>query len=232
MSPTVATSSRCAWPHPRAFTLLELIIVLAVMVGLLAVVWPNLQRPLQRTSLDEAAQIVRDAIEESRYQAALQGTLYFVQLQEGSSQLRSGVLAGFLDDSAAAGLEQDSPATGSPPIRVWRLPASVVVSHVDWTLESVLPPSQAELDQHAEVGANARDPQLVGTETDLPMGDTGPNMATSATELNSARGRQWWLPLTAAGQGRDAVIELVDASIHQHLRVTYSAATGAMEISR
>ncbi|MEZ6076030.1 MAG: hypothetical protein R3C56_10270 [Pirellulaceae bacterium] len=53
------STNRTVLPKSRAFTLLELVIVLLLMVGVLAVVWPNLQRPLQRTSLDEAAQMVR-----------------------------------------------------------------------------------------------------------------------------------------------------------------------------
>ena len=39
--------------------MLELMIVLVVMVGLLAIAWPNMQRPLRRTTLNEAAQVLR-----------------------------------------------------------------------------------------------------------------------------------------------------------------------------
>ena len=255
------STNRTALPKSRAFTLLELVIVLLLMVGVLAVVWPNLQRPLQRTSLDEAAQMVRDAIDESRYQAALHGAVQFVQLQQGSSQLHSGSFDGFLGstsdvstslpaalsdssttplvgsssspranpaDSSGLGVDRSIPLQPQA-VRTWKLPPPVVISSVDWTLESVIPPrvgDQARLDSE-------------GNEAERePMADLGADPTTSATQLDPANSfdptnsRQWWLPLTAEGRGRDATIELFDASIGQRLRVTYSAATGALEISR
>ena len=74
----------------RAFSLLEIIIVLVVMVGLLAIVWPNLQKPLRRTSLNSAAQQLREAIDESRYQAIQTGAPVFVQLRQGDNEIRTG----------------------------------------------------------------------------------------------------------------------------------------------
>ena len=85
-----------------AFSLLELIIVLMVMIGLMAIVWPNLQRPLSRTSLDEGAQTVRNTLDESRYQATLAGTPWFIKLDIGSSSLSAGPFAAFLEDNRDA----------------------------------------------------------------------------------------------------------------------------------
>lgn len=251
--PTVRSKS-------RAFTLLELVIVLLVMVGMLAVVWPSLQRPLQRTSLDEAAQMVRDAIDECRYQAGLHGKIQFVQLQQGSSQLRSGSFDSFLnsgaEDSAnlptalsdsSSPLQVDtsnanransaqSSGLGAGPstaprlqaaqlqaVRTWQLPQSVVISNVDWTLESIMPSRRGEQSQF--------DSEEYETDRE-PLADLVVDPTTSPNEFDPANSRQWWLPLTAEGRGRDAAIELFDASIDQRLYVTYSAATGALEISR
>lgn len=235
----------------HGFTLLELIIVLLVMVGMLAVVWPNLARPLQRTSLDEAAQMVRDAIDESRYQSALRGAPYFVLLQAGSGQLFSGSFESFLNSDSEAdsppmsggtsgglGSSFASPGASSPsvsfsgarstgtprsyPVRTWELPTSVVVSRVDWTLEA--PYSSAEDEDAIEFPAAnpPTEPVAAGTM----------EAVDSSSLTGSVSGRQWWLPLTAVGRGRDATIELFDASINQRLRVTYSSATGALEITR
>lgn len=236
---------------PRGFTLLELIIVLLVIVGMLAVVWPNLARPLQRTSLDEAAQMVRDAIDESRYQSALRGAPYFVLLQEGSSQLFSGSFESFLDSnsdtaspllsgaaSSGSGLSIDSPGAsstglssaggsstgtaGSQSVRTWELPTSVVISQVDWTLEALYSSAEDEDSLELQDANLPAEPVAAGTLE-----------ATDSSSLpGSVTGRQWWLPLTAVGRGRDATIELFDASINQRLRVTYSSATGALEITR
>ena len=237
------TLERSAVPGSRAFTLLELVIVLSLMVGLLAVVWPNLQRPLQRTSLEEAAQMVRDAIDESRNQAALRGAAYFVQLHQGSSQLHSGCFESFLDgDFEAAGSLPGLSATSSPrassgqptarstpAVRTWELPASVVISNVEWTLERALPRSTSELtasdDMYTTTGDRSRAEREALAEDEL-------SASSGAPEFDLANARQWWLPLTAEGRGRDATIELFDASIAQRLYVTYSSATGALEISR
>lgn len=257
---------RSAVPSSRAFTLLELVIVLSLMVGLLAVVWPNLQRPLQRTSLEEAAQMVRDAIDESRNQAALRGAPYFVQLHQGSSQLHSGCFESFLDsdfqssDFTAAGSLPDaqsstttaasrvasslpgpsatsSPRAGSgqptarptPAVRTWELPSSVVISNVEWTLERALPRSASEL--AASDAMNTTTGDRSRAEPDV-LADDELSASSGMPEFDVANARQWWLPLTAEGRGRDATIELFDASIAQRLYVTYSAATGALEISR
>lgn len=235
----------------RGFTLLELIIVLLVMVGMLAVVWPNLSRPLQRTSLDEAAQMVRDAIDESRYQSALRGAPYFVLLQEGSGQLFSGSFESFLSSnsdadspllsgggSSGSGASFAPAGTGSsslsssgdssagtarsPALRTWELPTSVVISRVDWTLEPLYSSAEDEAAVAPQAANLPNEPVVASTME-----------ATDSSSLSgSATGRQWWLPLTAMGRGRDATIELFDATINQRLRVTYSSATGALEITR
>lgn len=226
----------------RGFTLLELVIVLAVMVGMLAVVWPNLQRPLQRTSLDEAAQMVRDAVDESRYQSALRGEPYFVRLQQGSGQLLSGSFNSFLNsDSQSANLLPSSASSSgglagsstvgdrSPAVRIWELPASVVISQVDWTLDAPDSAGQAGGDEEADVAAD----ELEQSSPSAGSASTSSvEAAASGSPSGTAGGRQWWLPLTAVGRGRDATIELYDASINQRLRVTYSSATGALEITR
>jgi len=204
---------------------------------------------------------VRDAIDESRHQAALRGAVQFVQLQQGSNQLRSGSFDSFLGSTsdvsaslpAALSDSSSTPLVGSSSslransadssrlggdrsiplqpqmVRTWKLPPPVVISSVDWTLESVMP---------TRVGGQTRlDAEGYETERE-PLADIEADPTTSSGELDPANSfdpatrRQWWLPLTAEGRGRDATIELCDASIDQRLRVTYSAATGALEISR
>ena len=71
----------------RGFSLLELMIVLVVMVGLLAIAWPNMQRTLRRTTLNEAAQVLREAIDEGRYEAITTGKPIFVQMQQGNHSI-------------------------------------------------------------------------------------------------------------------------------------------------
>lgn len=224
--------------HESGFSLLELIIVLMVMVSLLAIAWPNLQRPLRRTSLSEAAQTLRSAIDDSRYQAITTGMPVFVQLRQGNYVLRAGSFDNFVnaeDDFAANSISSLQPATPTQPndtprpatlqsaIRTWTLPESVVISDVRWTLE---PPAEEfgaidslsdSLSPLAEVQSEAMMATGFG-QADIPNG--------------GASGHTWWLPLVSTGQGRDAAIVLFDTSIDEEITVTFASATGALEIVR
>jgi len=216
------------------FSLLELIIVLMVMVSLLALAWPNLQRPLRLTSLSQAAQTLRSAIDDSRYQAITTGTPVFVQLRQGKEMVRSGSFDSFMSDEEdfASTRTSPQPATIKQPsarslqveysaIRTWTLPASIVISDVRWTLE---PPaeefglSESPLDSIS---------QLAEVQSDAMMA-TGVDQAGNL--YGGASGQTWWLPLVATGQGRDAAIVLLDTSINEEITVTFASATGALEV--
>ena len=123
-----------------AFSLLELIIVLMVMIGMLAIVWPNLQRPLSRTTLSEAAQVLRVVIDESRYQATITGTPQFVHLQQGESEFQTGAFADFFnsdsDSSSATRLESQAIGTDSQRATTWQLPTTVIISNVQWATDA------------------------------------------------------------------------------------------------
>ncbi len=225
-----------------AFSLLELIIVLVVMIGMMAIVWPNLQRPLSRTTLSEAAQILRDAIDESRYQASVRGVPQFVHLSQGQSEFESGTFDAFLsaESSFNGRLDVSQVALNSTntvsskdelnngPVKSWRLPPTVVISRVHWTLDLA---EAKSFEPNQETTSSSDDATTATTSiTDVrgevvmePIDDSIESMATDL---------QWWLPFSATGQGRDARIELFDNSIEQSLTVTYEAATGALEISK
>ena len=189
----------------RGFSMLELMIVLVVMVGLLAIAWPNMQRLLRRTTLNEAAQVLREAIDEGRYEAITTGKPIFVQMQQGNHEVRTGSFANFANaEDADKSLEtesnqseafSDSSATSQPgpgmrknqdekTPRTWRLPESIVITEVTWTSDSITDDSD------------------------------------------------WWLPISATGLSRNASIVLYDTSIHEKMTVTYASATGALEIVR
>jgi len=213
-----------------AFSLLELVIVLVVMIGLLAIVWPNLQRPLSRTTLSEAAQVLREVIDETRYQATVQGVPQFVHLSQGLGEFQSGTIEAFL---AAGGNDFGSSGSTVAKVKQWKLPAPVVVGGVSWALDS------------RSMGSDAftvEDGGLMRTTANKPVGaasDDAPSASAtllsdtaSGNEAGLSSGLDWWLPFLATGQGRDARIELRDNTIQQSLTVTYEAATGALEISR
>lgn len=221
--------------HQRGFSLLELIIVLMVMISLLAIAWPNLQRPLRRTSLSEAAQALRSAIDDSRYQAITSGSPVFLQLRQGNEVIRSGTFDSFMNDdidslSAGSSLQ---PATIKPPvdprrstgsqaaIRSWTLPKSVVISDVRWTLET--PTDEFELSESTAEPTS----QVAEVNSDAMIAN---NIGQASDFLGGVSGQTWWLPLVATGQGRDASIVLLDTSIDEEVTITFASATGALEI--
>ncbi len=188
----------------EGFSLLELIIVLMVMISLLAIVWPNLQKPMRRNSLSEAAQTLCTAMDESRYQAITTGTPVFVHLRQGEGALRTGSFEDF--DTA---------------MQTWRLPASIVIADVRWTLD---PPKEDGLGT-SETGSEVAEGVLAEVQSDATFTDGfPPGLGQSHAE--------WWLPMIASGRGRDAAIVLRDTSINEKLTVTYASATGALEIVR
>jgi prepilin-type N-terminal cleavage/methylation domain-containing protein len=212
----------------RGFSLLELIIVLMVMISLLAIAWPNLQRPLRRTSLSEAAQTLRSAIDDSRYLAITTGKPVFVQLRQGADVLQAGTF----DDFMSAGGDIAGTATTSlqtatinraPAVSVqagfqsamqtWTLPESVVISDVRWTLEAPAEELGEVLTEESTVVAEVQSDAIFDRD-------------------GGAARQTWWLPLVATGQGRDAAIVLLDTSINEETTVTFASATGALEIVR
>jgi Tfp pilus assembly protein FimT len=245
-----------------AFSLLEMMIVLVVMVGVLAIVWPNLQRPFRKAGLSEATQKLRQAIDDGRYQAMTTGTPVFIQIRQGGHEVRSvgldslvaddsGVLqAGRLSDSEQAsasvppqqpsmtngtnGVSEDSLHAVTP--RVWKLPDHVVISSVQWEHsghEDSDDLSTSEADDNQAV----RSP-FGGSRDGVGQSERAlsPNVEgldiDAPNALADGTEEQWWLPLTAMGHGRDAEITLWDTKAHESMRVSFTASTGALEIIR
>jgi prepilin-type N-terminal cleavage/methylation domain-containing protein len=229
----------------RGFSLLELMIVLVLMVSLLAIAWPNMQRPLRRTTLNEAAQVLREAIDEGRYQAITTGCPIFVQMQQGNHEVRTGSFANFAnaedEDSSWSALSNHHPTPSIPATsslnglgmesstngkltRTWRLPVTVVITEVNWTLDSITSEVDGDL---LESNEDSIASSISGAAN--AYADANSEVAVSAS---GATHDDWWLPISATGQSRDASIVLLDTSINETMTVTYASATGALEIVR
>jgi prepilin-type N-terminal cleavage/methylation domain-containing protein len=229
----------------RGFSLLELMIVLVLMVSLLAIAWPNMQRPLRRTTLNEAAQVLREAIDEGRYQAITTGCPIFVQMQQGNHEVRTGSFANFAnaedEDSPLSALSNHHPTPSIPVTsslnglgmesstngkltRTWRLPDTVVITEVNWTLDSITSEVDGDL-------LESNEDSIASSVSDaaIAYADANSEVAVSAS---GAIHEDWWLPISATGQSRDASIVLLDTSINETMTVTYASATGALEIVR
>ena len=229
----------------RGFSLLELMIVLVLMVSLLAIAWPNMQRPLRRTTLNEAAQILREAIDEGRYQAITTGCPIFVQMQQGNHSVRTGSFANFAQaedaDNSLGAMSNHNPtpinpatsslnglglesSTSGKSTRTWRLPETVVITEVNWTSDSVT----SDVDGgRLESNDDSIASSVVSAES--AYSDANAEVGDSAS---GAMHDDWWFPISATGQSRDASIVLLDTSINETMTITYASATGALEIVR
>lgn len=239
----------------RGFSLLEVMIVLVLMVGLLAIAWPNLQRPLRRTTLNEAAQVLREAIDEGRHAAIATGEPIFVQMQQGNHEVRTGSFANFTntDDLGASakesslgagtfpsavhrnhaesrhGLGTENHSDGATP-RTWRLPDSIVIAEVNWTSELVTDEvNGSTLPSTSDSLANDAKGSWIEDSDTAKIGSTDSEAAIAAMGTSH---NDWWLPISATGQSRSASIVLYDTSIHEKITLTYASATGALEIVR
>lgn len=237
----------------RGFSLLELMIVLVVIVGLLALAWPNLQRPLKRAELSQATQQLREVIDESRYQAIAKGQPVFIRLKQGDSEVVAGGFETFASPDSSPGSgslgndlrasgsflpsnESRDPATVAP--KVWKLPENIVISDVVW--------SDGLEDENTEQGSSdslTSDPSasraygskseryIESSDGDAPERGEIEQMP-EAFGLMEGPEQVWWLPVSSLHQGRDVEITLWDKNSHESMRVSLSSATGELEIHR
>ena len=227
--------------------MLELMIVLVLMVGVLAIVWPNMQRPMRRTTLNEAAQKLREAIDEGRYEAMTTGKPIFVQIQQGNHEVRTGSFNNFADAEDSYGslssigsarlADSVTPTHGNgfgsesrmEPnlLKTWRLPDSVVITEVNWTDST----DEEYIDREQGDSSLTSHRVSQNENTDGAFHD-GLVESEAYIALGSSSHSDWWLPISATGQSRDASIVLYDTSIRESMTVTYESATGALEIVR
>jgi type II secretory pathway pseudopilin PulG len=217
-------------------------IVLVIMAAATAVVWPNLQKPLRRTSLTESASQVRELLDEARNRATSRGSACFVRFETGSSRLYFGTLEQFLEDSslsnnAAAMTNRNQPLQGSAPVRstggslspqLRLLPETVVVESFRNSI-ALTPNSSLEPTSDSGFVGTGREPG--------PDGLSQPDLQSQTAELPIERSIElgsdsqvYWLPMLASDLGRDATITLYDTQLQDSIEISYCAATGAIEI--
>jgi prepilin-type N-terminal cleavage/methylation domain-containing protein len=255
----------------RGFSLLELMIVVVLIAGILAITWPSIARPMRKAELSEATQKLREAIEDGRYQAMVSGEPVFLQITQGDSQMRSGgidaLIQGKLEEQSvdqdldskvsgrgeyeaagasnrnlqeSLGAASDSSHSAHPVMsRVWKLPENIVVSSVHWMDDQS--DSEGSLgmdasDSASESSAYESSGSAGGNSGSMTGGVAGgssggyPSSDDSASDFGSSE--KWCLPMSAQGLGRDAEITLLDKRARKTLTVSFTAATGELEIVR
>lgn len=238
------------------FSLLELMIVLVIMVGILAVVWPNLRKPLESSAVREAAQIVRDAIDSARYQAAIEGEITFVRLQAAGVEVTSGSFASFLSEPEtdlgtfpSNALSDRNAGTSSGRRRgMGTSPQRPGASALAAGKQSSRPPRGWQLPTdvivldvqwtttpHLPIAADA---MPAGGSAGLETANRPTMLGSAITPTsplmhgNGAEAQVWWLPFSPVGGGRDASIFLLDQRTRKTVSIRFESATGALEIVR
>jgi prepilin-type N-terminal cleavage/methylation domain-containing protein len=221
----------------RGFTLLELLIVLALMAGIMALAWPNLRKPLGQTPLKQAAAAVRELIDECRYQATLRGELTLLRLQRSSPELQLGSWETLLEErltepgtsTTESSLNREAASSSSPesssnnqtapnPIlkRQWLLPEPIVIEQVLWTCADPL------ANEGSEFSPSDRTPTSLADS----LNDT--NSLTSSG--NDDRGQSWYVPFLPSGQSRDLSIILLDSQTQKRIMVRHRQGNGLIDI--
>jgi len=146
--------------HRVGFSLLELLIVLSVMVGVVAIAFPRLTRPLAESEVQRAAAGVREVVGDCRQTASFFGQPLVMRLDAESDEVVWGGWAGVIGEDWGTGESVDATggrrsslsvsddagtasdggrASGGNPItfdgkpRRFRLPYGMVVEAVHWT---------------------------------------------------------------------------------------------------
>ncbi|MCA9104760.1 MAG: prepilin-type N-terminal cleavage/methylation domain-containing protein [Planctomycetales bacterium] len=97
----------------RAFTLLELLLVLAIIVGVMAIAWPALSRSLSGTDLRQAGQTVRETLGDARRLAMETGEPVLVRVEPDGHTLRYEVWHRAMDQRDTTSFQSPFPESGS-----------------------------------------------------------------------------------------------------------------------
>lgn len=227
----------------QGFSLIEIMIVLVILAGALAIAWPNLQKPLGRVKLDEASQTLREAIDESRYRAISQNQSVLIRLRKGAQEVECGSIDSFAEQLAsdfgnatASSLSgkngtNEVALTSNEQPQVWKLPSDVVVVNVESSDDipaRIDPTFFNGLDSTSEKGSlRSSSSSKVANEGQVAV----QNSMSFESDIDGSD-QEWWVPLNAMGVGSNAKITLLDKSTKKTIHVSYSSITGGLEISR
>ena len=200
--------------------MLELLIVLVVMVGLMAIAWPSLRRPLADSVLQQAGNEIRQAMERAREASLTTGrpVLLRVSAESADLQLRSleqlvGADRRGNQDLAPALRSDTQPETSqekrgpfsTPPVlpAIPPLSAGVVIETV--VLGDAVP----------DTDPWSRDEDRIGSR---------PGGSVIRTDEPSS----WLIPFLPSGRSIDCTIVLRDTSNQRRLGVRRESATGSL----
>ena len=236
-------------PVRGGYSLLELLIVLTVLVGLLAIVWPSLSKPLANSDLLEAGNQLRTQLSEARLLAIQSGEPVIVRIECNSGMItfanwhqamRPLTLsdADPLDESGEAMVleEVDTPEieSTSGAANVWAIPEGIVVDRV---IRQESTSNQDALNRDASNQDALRGTLGLGDPLDRENGteletDLLPETDGTGFEESIADPRISWVWFLPQGQACEATLYLVDQDARRELKVQIHAWSGGVELGR
>lgn len=226
-------------PVCGGYSLLELLIVLTVLVGLLAIAWPSLSKPLANSDLLEAGNQLRTQLSEARLLAIQSGEPVIVRIECNSGMItfanwhqamRPLTLsdADPLDESGEAMVleEVDTPEieSTSGAANVWAIPEGIVVDRV---IRQESASNQDALRGTLGLGDPLDRENGTELETDLL-----PETDGTGFEESIADPRISWVWFLPQGQACEATLYLVDQDARRELKVQIHAWSGGVELGR
>ena len=236
-------------PVRGGYSLLELLIVLTVLVGLLAIAWPSLSKPLANSDLLEAGNQLRTQLSEARLLAIQSGEPVIVRIECNSGMItfanwhqamRPLTLsdADPLDESGEAMVleEVDTPEIEltSGAANVWAIPEGIVVDRV---IRQEATSNQDALNRDASNQDALRGTLGLGDPLDRENGteletDLLPETDGTGFEESIADPRISWVWFLPQGQACEATLYLVDQDARRELKVQIHAWSGGVELGR
>lgn len=226
-------------PVREGYSLLELLIVLTVLVGLLAIAWPSLSKPLANSDLLEAGNQLRTQLSEARLLAIQSGEPVIVRIECNSGMITfanwhqaMGPLTlsdtDPLDESGEAMVleEVDTPEieSASGAANVWAIPEGIVVDRV---IRQESTSNQDAL--RGTLGFGDPLDRENGTELET---DLLPETDGTGFEESIADPRISWVWFLPQGQACEATLYLVDQDARRELKVQIHAWSGGVELGR
>ena len=236
-------------PVRGGYSLLELLIVLTVLVGLLAIAWPSLSKPLANSDLLEAGNQLRTQLSEARLLAIQSGEPVIVRIECNSGMItfanwhqamRPLTLsdADPLDESGEAMVLEkvDTPEieSTSGAANVWAIPEGIVVDRV---IRQESTSHQDALNRDASNQDALRGTLGLGDPLDRENGteletDLLPETDGTGFEESIANPRISWVWFLPQGQACEATLYLVDQDARRELKVQIHAWSGGVELGR